>query len=64
MKKWYVSDAPAYELSIWLEDTDDEADGEFIFNSLKEAKKYCLSRIDYDMKQLTRARKNIEEHED
>lgn len=62
-KKYFVSDSPAHDLHIWLEETDEDSDGEFIFDTLKSAKKYCLSRIDYDIKQLERNRVLINEED-
>lgn len=57
--KYRISDSATIELYIEKEKTDDEADGEFLFDTLKDAQKYCLDRIDYDIKQLQRTREEI-----
>jgi len=61
--KFCIGDCAPEELSIekntW--DADLEADGEFVFNTLKEAKAYCLKEIEYEMAKLRKAKKRIME---
>lgn len=58
--KWTVSDSPAHELYIQREDNcDEESDGEFVFDTLKDAQDYCLKRIDSEIKTLNRTRESI-----
>lgn len=57
--KYIIGDCSADELYIEIEDSCEEADGEFVFDTLKDAKQYCLERIDYEMKKLKEAKKRI-----
>jgi hypothetical protein len=51
-KKYFVSDSYANELHIWSEKTDLDADDEFIFDTLKDAKTHCIERIDKEIEDL------------
>jgi hypothetical protein len=58
--KYLVGDCSAHEIEIARElNCEDEADGEFVFDSLEEAKVYCLDRIDFEIEQLEIAKARI-----
>lgn len=58
--KFCIGDSSTEELEIYIDDAEGlEADGEFVFNTLKEAKTHCLNLIDYDMEKLKEAKKRI-----
>lgn len=64
-KKYLVGDSPTSELYIDVEfGCEDEADGEFIFDTLNEAKAYCLGRINNEIRELELNRQCIEEIDD
>lgn len=58
--KWMVGDVHTHELEIFRQATDEEADGEFIFDTLAEAKEYCLERINSELAVLKNVKKRIE----
>lgn len=59
MIKYMLPDSSPEELYIWTEDTEFEADGEFVFDTVKEAKTEAISRINDVIRQLESTKKHI-----
>lgn len=59
--KYLLGDCEVKELHIEREKCDYESDGEFVFDTLKEAKAYALEYIERDINELLEAKKRIEE---